>query len=263
VGQIGVVDLERRLRSDRLDVRLGAIYALERIMIDSAPDHPAIVDVLAAFVRECLPAAPSGPDLDTGMQPEKYLRPAPDLQAAVTVLGRRPAGRSERGRVNLAGAALAGADLTGAVLAGADLARVNLFQANLAGADLAGADLTRTDLGCANLTGANLTFTNLTLTNLDLADLTGADLTGADLTEASLGGTNLTGVTLTGEQRAAMQTNPPAPVLPRIWSPATTRVFAWRYTIATRYLGRDRGRDGPESRRQSLLPKARATADAA
>ena len=58
--QVGVVHLERRLGSDRLDVRLGAIDALERIMIDSALHHPAIVEVPAAFVRTCIPAAPSG-----------------------------------------------------------------------------------------------------------------------------------------------------------------------------------------------------------
>jgi hypothetical protein len=174
VRQIGLVDFERRLGSDWLNVRLGAIYALERVMIDSARDHPAIVDVLAAFVRECLPAAPSGPELDAGGQPEPYLRPAPYLQAAVTVLGRRPAGRAELGRVNVAG----------------------------------------------------------------------ADLTGADLTEAGLGGTNLTG---SHPDRRAARLNanqPPAPVLPRIWSPAAARVFAWRYTIATRYLRRGQVRDG-------------------
>jgi hypothetical protein len=44
-----------QLGSERLDVRLGAIYALERIMIDSARDHPTIVEVLAAFVRELAP----------------------------------------------------------------------------------------------------------------------------------------------------------------------------------------------------------------
>ncbi|HXT93389.1 MAG TPA: hypothetical protein VN714_29505 [Trebonia sp.] len=44
-----------QLGSDRLDVRLGAIYALERIMIDSERDHPTIVEVLAAFVREHCP----------------------------------------------------------------------------------------------------------------------------------------------------------------------------------------------------------------
>lgn len=46
-----------QLGSERLDVRLGAIYALERIMIDSARDHPTIVEVLAAFVREHSPRA--------------------------------------------------------------------------------------------------------------------------------------------------------------------------------------------------------------
>jgi hypothetical protein len=63
MGQIGVADLERRLGSDRLDVRLAAIDALERIMIDSVRDHPAIVELLAAFVRECAPAAASKPGL--------------------------------------------------------------------------------------------------------------------------------------------------------------------------------------------------------
>src|ERR1700760_2637122 len=156
--QMGVADLERRLGSDRLDVRLRAIDALERIMIDSARDHPAIVELLAAFIRECTPAA-AGPDLDTGGQPEP--RPPADSQAALTVLARRPAGRTERGPVNLA-------------------------CARLAGANLSRANLTHADLGCANLTRATLVHSNLTLVNLILADLTGADLAGADLTEASL-----------------------------------------------------------------------------
>jgi hypothetical protein len=41
-----------QLGSDKLDVRIGAIYALERIARDSATDHPTVMDVLAAFVRE-------------------------------------------------------------------------------------------------------------------------------------------------------------------------------------------------------------------
>lgn len=41
-----------QLGSQQLDVRLGALYALERIMIDSERDHPTIVEVFAAFVRE-------------------------------------------------------------------------------------------------------------------------------------------------------------------------------------------------------------------
>jgi Pentapeptide repeats (8 copies) len=201
--RIGVVRLERRLGSDRLDVRLGAIDALERIMIDSALDHPTIVEVLAAFVREHAPAAASGPDPDGGGQPEQHPSTAPDVQAAVTVLGRRPAGRAEHGPVNLASANLFGATVFRANLAGADLDGANLFGADLTCADLRGANLTLADLGCANLAGATLAGANLTLANLTLADLTGADLAGATLTEASLGGTDLTGVALTDEQRRA------------------------------------------------------------
>jgi hypothetical protein len=41
-----------QLGSDKLDVRLGGIYALERLAIDSERDHPTVVEVLGAFVRE-------------------------------------------------------------------------------------------------------------------------------------------------------------------------------------------------------------------
>jgi hypothetical protein len=33
-------------------VRIGGIYALERIARDSAIDHPTVMEVLAAFIRE-------------------------------------------------------------------------------------------------------------------------------------------------------------------------------------------------------------------
>ena len=41
-----------QLGSDKLDVRIGGIYALERVARDSARDHPTIMEVLAAFIRE-------------------------------------------------------------------------------------------------------------------------------------------------------------------------------------------------------------------
>jgi len=41
-----------QLGSDKFDVRIGGIYALERIARDSARDHPTVMDVLAAFIRE-------------------------------------------------------------------------------------------------------------------------------------------------------------------------------------------------------------------
>jgi hypothetical protein len=41
-----------QLGSEKLDVRIGGIYALERVAGDSARDHPTVMAVLSAFVRE-------------------------------------------------------------------------------------------------------------------------------------------------------------------------------------------------------------------
>ena len=41
-----------QLGSDKLDVRIGGIYALERVARDSSRDHDTVMEVLTAFVRE-------------------------------------------------------------------------------------------------------------------------------------------------------------------------------------------------------------------
>ena len=41
-----------QLGSDKLDVRIGGIYALERVARDSFTDHPTVMEVLTAFIRE-------------------------------------------------------------------------------------------------------------------------------------------------------------------------------------------------------------------
>jgi uncharacterized protein YjbI with pentapeptide repeats len=201
-----------QLGSDRLDVRLGAIYALERIMIDSPRDHPTIVEVLAAFVREHAPArkkAPAAgpsPNPDVGGQPGQYLPLATDVQAAATVLGRRPAGRTERGSVDLHATNLTGADLidarldganlTDANLTSADLSRASMAIARLNGANLTGATLTSANLADAWLNAANLTDATVAGTNLTGAWLVNANLTSAHMTNANLTEANLTGASL-------------------------------------------------------------------
>ena len=166
-----------QLGSDKLDVRIGGIYALERVARDSAKDHPTIMEVLTAFIREH--SREPWPVDSAGQQGEKKTRP--DVQAAVTVAGRRDAKRDIL-PIDFAGANLAGANLGGTHLAGADLT----------GTNLAGADLTGANLGGANLGGAKLTRADLTGAKLGGADLTGARLTGADLDGAKLDGANLT-----------------------------------------------------------------------
>ena len=198
-----------QLGSDKLDVRIGGIYALERIARDSARDHPAVMEVLTAFIREHS-REPWPPQDHPDKEQERSTRP--DVQAAVTVVGRRDAERDIR-PINLTGADLTGADLTSAFLSGAQLSGAQLPGADFTGAFLGRADLRDTFLGGAmliraDLTGARLDGADLAVAflggaslagaSLGYAQLPGAQLSGADLTRAYLSGADLTRAYLTG-----------------------------------------------------------------
>jgi hypothetical protein len=76
---------------NQLDVRIGGIYALERIARDSSADRATVGEVLTAFVRTLAPWPPSLPGqyratVPIDRVPELQAR-APDVQAALTVLG--------------------------------------------------------------------------------------------------------------------------------------------------------------------------------
>jgi hypothetical protein len=203
-----------QLGSDKLDVRLGGIYALERIAVDSKRDHPTVVEVLCALVREgsrrhgaprpkqsMVDEAAEKPDA-TAPGTDAKPRPATDVQAALSVLGRLPqqpnVSRGDLTGAQVAGAHLGGANLTSAQLAGADLSGARLYMADLTSALLGGADLSGATLAGANLTGAQLVETNLSGASLAGANLSGASLAGANLTGAQLGGANLTNAWLVG-----------------------------------------------------------------
>ena len=194
-----------QLGSDNLEVCLGGIYALERVSRDSARDHPTVMEVLTAFIRDHS-REPWPPPNPGGQERERSTRP--DVQAAVTVVARRDPNRDIPGRridltgANLTGAALTYAQLRGAVLAGAVLA----------GADLRGAVLEAADLRDAVLTGADLHG----FAFLIRADLRGADLRDADLRDADLTHANLTDATLTHAALARAKWPDDAPV-PEGW----------------------------------------------
>ncbi len=192
-----------QLGSDKLDVRIGGIYALERIARDSATDyHSTVMEVLAAFIRDHSREQWAAPAPGSAGAPPQTTRP--DIQAAVTVIGRRVSSNDRPGAViDLRGAKLSGADLVGAHLDGAklmdaDLADANLTGANLAGVNLYGANLTHAYLNGADLTHAYLNGTNLTRAILARAHLDGASLGGTKLKDANLTGAYLTGADLTG-----------------------------------------------------------------
>jgi uncharacterized protein YjbI with pentapeptide repeats len=212
-----------QLGSDKRDVRISALYALERISKDSPRDVTTIEEVLAAYVREHdpTPAEKPPPEPDT------------DVLAALTILARRPERRTggtaettygqldlhgirvpgsqfvvfaQLSEVNLAGADLSKSNLSGVSFIAdnsvddmiesrfADLAGATLSSANLSEADLSGAEMYEANLSNANLTGAALDNSNLTAADLRHARLTGTDLTGADMVGADVRGADLSGV---------------------------------------------------------------------
>ena len=200
-----------QLGSDKLDVRIGGIYALERIARDSAQDHPVVMEVLTAFIREhsyeqWSPPAPPGLAWIGRLERFRFggrFRPArPDVLAAFTVVGRRDAERDvglmDLYGANLATAKLLDADLGSALLADADLRVAVLPRARLGKAVLRDADLREATLDDADLRGANLTAADLTRAHLEDADLSGACLRDADLTRAELTDADFTGADLKG-----------------------------------------------------------------
>jgi len=162
-----------------LEVRLGAIYALDRIARDSQRDHWPIMEVLCAYVRNpqnCGELA----DWPASAKVDREFRswvgePRVDIQAALIVIGQRPPDsvvfETERSlRLNLSRANLRGAKLLSGKLARADLTGAHLEGAKLNGAHLEGAMLNEAHLEGAWLAGAHLE---------------GAELSGADLSKVA------------------------------------------------------------------------------
>jgi hypothetical protein len=153
IDQLGATDNEGKPKTD---VVLGGIYALERIARDSKDDHPQVIEVLTAYVRQH--ARYEG---EEGEPP-----PLPtDIQAVMSVLARRDITQDRKDQpLHLAGTDLRrlvldareGAHLEGAILDEAHLENARLYNAHLEGAWLREAHLVGAILSDAHLQGANL-----------------------------------------------------------------------------------------------------------
>jgi hypothetical protein len=189
--------------SENVDVRIGGIYALERIAMNSAADRNAVQFMLGAFVRNHAPWPVGGlndPEHPTAAVDESlpWLQVrAPDIQAAVGVLGRRPQA-PEGKRLYLSRVDLRGLQLDDARLTCTQFRYANLARAWLRGTRLDRSDLKSSDLRWANLEDARLVDVNLSNACLDGAKLRGADLSGADLSGASLRDAGLAGAVFAG-----------------------------------------------------------------
>lgn len=163
-----------------LAIRLGGIYALERISKEPTADYSAIIELFTAFVRQNAPVKAD----------ESVVKVKPDIQAILTVLGRRqwPSGDGQSHRLDLQATDLGGGNLTNGKFSGANLNQCRLNAAYLTGIDLSGAQLTDARLIGAFLERAGLQGADLSGAKLMSADVTGADFRGANLNAVDLRG---------------------------------------------------------------------------
>jgi len=222
-----------QLGDDKVDIRIGAIYALERLAKDSAADRLAIGEILAAFIRThaSWPAGhASHPDphpTPNVAEPMLWLTDrAPDVRTAVLVLGRQPRDpddlRLALRRVDLRrtnfyhgtfiNISLADSNLASCYAVGVHWEKCSFFNTDLRKTRLTQAMLDRSDfrrahLQDADLAEASMREVNLSETSLQGANLSGADLRDSNLTGADLRGSDLSGANLLGTQRANIRTD--------------------------------------------------------
>lgn len=162
------------LGSSSMTVRLGGIYALERLASEHPEDyHVQVVKLFCAFARN-----------PTENNEAEFYREGSVLRADVQDVMQAIASRSAEGvAIELTEdfkLYLRGANISSLQVQYANLSRAWLTNAKLSGAVLPYANLSGARLRRADLSGAKLWGANLTGTMLRDADLTGADLYGAD-----------------------------------------------------------------------------------
>ena len=251
------------LGNEVLSVRLGGIYALERLAAEHAEQyHIQVMKLFCAFVRH--PTKDQDYEASVALYNRRRDTNTPyRLREDVKVAMETIATRSEKS-VSLEQEDSYEPDLSGAYLRGlrferANLRHVKLGRADLTNAYLLHADLRKADLTLAHLPGARLAFAKLsaTLTSADLssakmaravlsdavlddADLTNSEMYGADLFGARLYNTNLSGADLSLEGQdpvtgltqiqlncaCADRDNPPK--LARVADSTTSQPLVWR-----------------------------------
>ena len=175
IEQLGATKEVKGETKPNVEVRLGAIYALERIALDSPRDHWTIMEVLTAYVRENAPAPRTIPT-DEENREAVAKGPATEIQAILTVLGRR---RRDRRRERV-GQLL---DLGKSDLRGASLVKAHMEGANFGRAHVVGGDFSR-----VHAEGATFVLAYLEGVDLFGAHLEGADFGGAQMKGAKFGG---------------------------------------------------------------------------
>ena len=217
------------LGSDVLTVRLGGIYALQRL----AEEHPEqyhiqIMRLFCAFARHPTRDESHAAEEDSstpepaseGKLADPRIQLRQDVQAVMTAIS---VCHDRRGDIEYDGQVLL--NLKGASLAGAELWSTDFSHAHFVESNLSAANLWNSNLSGAILWEANLARATLQKTNLTRARLKNADLSGARL---SLDGEHQAiGLTQGQLNRARADPNTP-PQLDGVVDAETGEQLIWR-----------------------------------
>lgn len=177
-------------------VRLGAIYALERIARDSDDDKPSVLDTLAAFVRQHAPwpRRHEWQEKSTTSPERNILSSMVDISAAITVLTRNALTHARDGKRLNSGQDLRQVDLrffdfrytnfSGLFLHASNLSGAGFREAKFVGTELEASSFEASYCFSTDFSGANLTDTSFVGCTLSAAMFRGADVSGADFSQA-------------------------------------------------------------------------------
>jgi uncharacterized protein YjbI with pentapeptide repeats len=218
------------IRIPNLEVRIGAILALDRIANDSPKDYWRVIEVLSAYIRNNTRRGTHAPTLDPPTRANilnvmasneqkiqvwllSVLQPSTDIQLAIDVLGRRnPAGinyeKDLKLRVDLSGANLRKVkfsrwynDERGAsdsVFVNIDFSSAQLDGCHMVCADLSGCVFERASMVGTNCLGAKFRRSRIHEAKIDGATFTGAEMLEVDVQACSGIGAIFNEAVLTG-----------------------------------------------------------------
>ncbi|MCY7320514.1 MAG: pentapeptide repeat-containing protein [Phormidesmis sp. CAN_BIN36] len=182
--------------NNEIHVRIGGIYALERIANDSRRDYQQVMEVLTAYLREISPYP-----LKNEEQENRERLPT-DIEAVLRVLKRRKYVAIETHLTleltDLRGANLGGANLQNAWLDQMSLQGASLLEANLQSVKLQNVDLSNASLQDIDLREGLIVRSNFERASLPNADFRGARLIGVNFRNANLCGANFRNANLHG-----------------------------------------------------------------
>lgn len=195
------------LGEDKMELRLGGVYALEALSKDSPQHASMIAEVLSAFIRS-YPVTLDPSDAAPVVNSALHASAPADVVAALKVIARRGLVASDGNRLDLRGSNLCEIELSTGTLSRARLHRCDLTGVTFLGVAMEGlvsdaadwrlAVLDKSDLKDARLDGSRLQGASLSMTCLAGIRIRHSDLTGANLHSAFLEGADLRGSILRG-----------------------------------------------------------------